>query len=435
MANTRRTSSSSGRRRTASSTGRPAPGTAADGGAPNGGAGADGPLGSADPGIRRRDYSGWRSLLNPLWCYHGFRVAVLALTCFGVVMVFSSSAVDMVAAGESPWSQAVSQGIYCVLGLAVAFVAMHVPVPMYRRFGAVVVGIAMLLQLLTLTPLGVTVSGNTGWISVAGVFTIQPAEVMKLALCIWLPTALIIARRRFPAEGIKAYAAPLIVYVACLGLVMLGRDMGTGMILVMIGVVAFLVGGFPGKWMAIAIGVVVVAAAAFVISSPNRLNRVLAAYQSCEDTQGVCYQSTHARYAIASGGLFGVGIGNSREKWNYLPAAHNDFIFAIIGEETGFIGAALVILLFVVVGWCMVVMALQSRDRYVAMVLMCIAVWLVGQGLVNIAVVVGLLPVMGVPMPFVSAGGSSLIMCLAAAGTASSMMRSQPQVRAESVRA
>lgn len=383
----------------------------------------------------RSDYTGWRALLNPLWCYHGFRVAVLVLTCFGVVMVFSSSAVDMIAQGASPWRQALSQGVYCVLGLVVAFIAMHVPVPVYRRFGAVAVGVAMLLQLLTLTPLGVTVSGNTGWIGVEGVFTLQPAEVMKLALCIWLPTALIIAKRRFPDAGWKAYVAPLLVYVACLGLVMLGRDMGTGMIIVMIGLVAFLVGGFPGKWMAIALGAAVVMATVFVVSSPNRLNRVLAAYQTCEDTQGVCYQSTHARYAIASGGLFGVGIGNSREKWNYLPAAHNDFIFAIIGEETGFIGAALVILLFVVIGWCMVVMALQSRDRYASMVLMCIAVWIVGQGLVNIAVVVGLLPVMGVPMPFVSAGGSSLIMCLAAAGVSMSMMRAQPEVRAESVRA
>ena len=134
-------------------------------------------------------------------------------------------------------------------------------------------------------------------------------------------------------------------------------------------------------------------------------------------------------------GLLGVGIGNSREKWNYLPAAHNDFIFAIICEETGFIGGALVILLFVVIGWCLIAMALQMRDRYASMVLICIAAWLVGQGLVNIAVVVGLLPVMGVPMPFVSAGGSSLIMCLAAAGAAVSMMREHPQVKAERVKA
>ena len=130
-----------------------------------------------------------------------------------------------------------------------------------------------------------------------------------------------------------------------------------------------------------------------------------------------------------------MGIGNSGEKWGYLPEAHNDFIFAIIGEETGFIGASMVILLFVVLGWCMLVVALQARNRYVTMVLACITVWIVGQAIVNIGVVIGLFPVMGVPMPFVSAGGSSLIMCLGAAGIAVSMMKEQPQIKAETAKA
>ena len=124
-----------------------------------------------------------------------------------------------------------------------------------------------------------------------------------------------------------------------------------------------------------------------------------------------------------------MGIGNSREKWDYLPEAHNDFIFAIIGEETGFVGAATVILLFVVMGWSLVCVAVQMPHRYESLVLMCIAVWLTGQGLINIMVVVGLLPVMGVPMPFISAGGSSLIMCLTAAGVAVSMMRTHPEIK------
>ena len=122
---------------------------------------------------------------------------------------------------------------------------------------------------------------------------------------------------------------------------------------------------------------------------------------------------------------------DSGEKWGYLPEAHNDFIFAIIGEETGFVGAAMVILLFIVMTWCMLMVAVQVRDRYITMALVCIAVWIVGQAFVNIGVVVSLLPVMGVPMPFVSAGGSSLIMCLGAAGVAISLMKEQPQVKAE----
>lgn len=385
-----------------------------------------------DAQAKRRAAGG---LFNPLWCYHGFQVAVLALTFFGVIMVFSSSVVSLVSADESPWRQALTQGIYCVLGLIAAAVTMHVPASVYRRFGFVAVVAAGLLQALTLTPLGIEVNGNKGWIGIEGVFTMQPAEVMKLALCIWLPSALLRSRRQARAEGMRAYRLPVITYFVCLALVMAGKDMGTGLIIVAIGVVAFLLAGFPLKWFLIGLGILAVGAVAFIMSSASRRSRILAAYQSCDDTLGVCYQATRARYAIASGGLFGVGIGNSREKWDYLPAAQNDFIFAIIGEETGFIGAALVILLFVIIAWCLLVMALHSGDRYISIVLMCVATWIVGQALVNIGVVVGLLPVMGVPLPFVSAGGSSLIMCLAAAGVASSMMREQPQIKAESSRA
>ena len=170
---------------------------------------------------------------------------------------------------------------------------------------------------------------------------------------------------------------------------------------------------------------------ALAVSSPNRLRRILATYGDCSaaDAQSVCYQSIHAKYAIASGGFLGLGIGNSREKWNYLPAAHNDFIFAIIGEETGFVGCAIVLLFFAILAWCMIVIALQVTDRYVAMVLMCVAIWIVGQAMVNIGVVVGVFPVLGVPMPFVSAGGSSMIMCLTAAGLVVGLMRSQPQIK------
>ena len=179
------------------------------------------------------------------------------------------------------------------------------------------------------------------------------------------------------------------------------------MILFAIAGAALLLGDFPGKWLAIVACGGAVLVGGLVITSPNRLSRIMATYQTCSasDMQGVCYQAVHGKYAMASGGLLGVGIGNSGEKWGYLPEAHNDFIFAIIGEETGFVGASLVILLFLVLGWCMLVVALQSQDRYITLVLASITVWIVGQAFVNIGVVVGLFPVMGVPLPFVSAGG------------------------------
>ena len=151
--------------------------------------------------------------------------------------------------------------------------------------------------------------------------------------------------------------------IARLGLALLmdvsRKDLGTAMILFAIAGAALLLGDFPGKWLAIVACGGAVLVGGLVITSPNRLSRIMATYQSCSasDMQGVCYQAVHGNYAMASGGLLGVGIGNSGEKWGYLPEAHNDFIFAIIGEETGFVGASLVILLFLVLGWCMLVVA------------------------------------------------------------------------------
>lgn len=381
------------------------------------------------------DFTGFRSFFNPLWCYHGFIVAVLVLCAFGVIMVFSSSSVNLVAAGQSPWSRAINQGGYCAIGLVGAFIFSRISVKRYMRHASGFMLFAMLVQALTLTPLGTgeEETGNNGWI-VLGPVSLQPAEMTKLALCLWLPFALRKASRQYALEGIKAYMMPGLMYAGALGLVMLGKDLGTGLIIVFIGVVAFMISGFPLKWMAAGAGVLAALVGVLVISSPNRLNRVLAAYQPCTDLQGVCFQSTHAKYALAEGGLLGVGLGNSREKWNYLPAAHTDFIYAIIGEETGFVGALTVLLLFIVIGWCLISVALQVQERYAAMVLVCIAVWLVGQALVNIGVVIGVFPVLGVPMPFVSSGGSSMIMCLCAAGAAVGMMRAQPQINAEHTR-
>lgn len=355
-------------------------------------------------------------------------MAVVGLTAFGLIMVFSSSTVAMTSLGRSPFSQLFNQGMFCLGGLIAGLVAMAMPVRFWKHTGIAWVGAALFFQGLTFTPLGVEVSGNRGWLSL-GIFNVQPAEFMKFAMCIWLPSSLHECGKLYRKEGLKAYLTPIVVFIIGMGLVIGGKDLGTAMILVFIGAVAFLVSGFPMKWMGAGALIAAAGVALLAITSPNRMQRILAAYGTCTDTQGVCYQSTHADYAIASGGLLGVGLGNSREKWNYLPAAHNDFIFAIIGEETGFVGCAIVLLFFVILGWCMIAIALQIADRYVSIVLMCVTIWLVGQALVNIGVVVGVFPVLGVPMPFVSAGGSSMIMCLAAAGLAVGLMRQQPQIR------
>ncbi|GGI13070.1 cell division protein FtsW [Galliscardovia ingluviei] len=377
-------------------------------------------------------WHGWRIIMNPVWCYYGFILSVMALCVFGLIMVFSSSTVDLIAQGDNPWAQVLQQGIFAILGLIAAIILSRISPDMLRGSSPIVLGVGLFLQTLTITGLGSAAGGNVGWI-VIGPLRFQPAEILKWSLCVWMPYALQLTRKNQHAGTIRQYAVPIVSFVAAFGAIMLGGDLGSAMITVLIGAVALFVGGFPLRWfvglgVVGALGVVLV----FVQGSSNRMNRILATYTECsgDDLQGLCYQAIHGNYALASGGLTGVGLGNSREKWNYLPAAFNDFIFAVIGEELGFLGALAVIVLFIIMGWCLINIAMRHQNAYARMVLMCIMVWLVGQGFINIAVVVGILPVMGLPLPFVSYGGTALVMCLAAAGTAIAMARSQDEIRA-----
>ncbi|MBW3087775.1 cell division protein FtsW [Bifidobacterium sp. 82T24] len=391
--------------------------------------------GPGDTGTKPISYTGIRCLLNPVWCYYGFIISVVALTLFGMLMVFSSSTVDLVSQGHSPWKNLLQQILFTAIGAVAGFVLSATPLKAYRRLATALLVVTIGVQLLTMVPgIGVTAGGNQGWIDL-GFVRLQPAEALKLALCIWMPSSLLRAKGR-PTPDLKAwgraYGRTFLGFLCAAGAVGLGHDLGTCMIIVLIGAAALLISGFPLRWflpMVIAGGIAVLYM--FVAGSSNRMSRIRATYGTCtgDDLTGVCYQAIHGTYALASGGLTGVGLGNSREKWNYLPAAQNDFILAVIGEELGFLGACAVVLGFVIMGWCLVNIAIRHQNAYARMVLMCIVVWLTGQALVNIGVVVRFLPVMGLPMPFVSSGGTSLVMCLAAAGTAVRMARVQGEIK------
>ena len=378
-----------------------------------------------------KQYVGIRSIFNPLWCLFGLRISVVILTVFGLFMVFSSSSVTMITYGAGPWGSGISQLIYCIIGLIGYLVFSHLPVDFYKSKIIVIYAISVFMQFLTFVP-GIRheVNGNASWIKI-GPFTMQPAEITKLAICIWLPMALILAKKAYKRVAMRAYIPTVAALGVSVLLVVAGKDLGTALIILLIAIVAFYVGGFPTKWLVVALITACAAVLLLVVTSQNRMRRILATIQGCDakSIRGVCFQAIHAQYAMASGGIMGVGIGNSREKWNYLPYAHNDFIFAIIGEEMGFVVASCVILLYIVIGWCLLTSALQSTNKLVSISLISIATWIVGQGLINILVVVQLLPVMGVPMPFVSAGGSSLVMCLLAMGVADSFIKSNPNIK------
>jgi len=212
-----------------------------------------------------------------------------------------------------------------------------------------------------------------------------------------------------------------------IGLVLAGSDLGTAAImLLMVFGCAFFAGARLRHLAVGALGVALVALL-FAIASPNRMSRITTWMQGCTDADysGYCWQPQHGMWALASGGVLGVGLGNSRAKWNWLPEADNDFIFAIIGEELGLVGALVVLVLYALMAVVLVRIMRRARGSFTRIVAGGVLVWVVGQAFVNIAVVLGLLPVLGVPLPLISSGGSSLVAVLLAIGVVLSLTRQE----------
>jgi cell division protein FtsW len=198
------------------------------------------------------------------------------------------------------------------------------------------------------------------------------------------------------------------------------------LVFVMLVAAAYFVAGLPLRFFAVGSIATVIAGAIFLVSQPSRTVR-LATWMADEcDIQGDCMQSTHGMWALASGGLWGLGPGMSREKWGYLPAADNDFIYAILGEEFGLIGTLLVLVAFAMIAIAVNRIVHRHRDPFVQIATAAIGAWIVGQAAINIAVVIGLLPVTGLPLPLVSSGGSSMVMSLAGIGALMAFARREP---------
>ena len=351
----------------------------------------------------------------------------LFLVVFGVVMVLSSSSVEQYAATHDFFGAASRQGLYAILGVPLMLVASRVPARMWRKWAMRILGIGLVFQLLVFTPLGIDVQGNRNWIGL-GSFTAQPSEVLKLALALGVGAIMYVKRDKL--DDWKEVFIPIgIAALVSLGLVLLGGDQGTAMIMVLLVLGGLYVGGARAKHLLVVLGTIAVVLPFVTMASSSRSVRISAWLSGCSDSnqyQDLCWQPVHGMWALASGGVFGVGLGNSKAKWSWLPEADNDYIFAIIGEELGLIGAVVVLALFVVLAIGMVKIIRQSNDPFVKTVTGGVMVWIIGQALVNIAVVLGLLPVLGVPLPLISAGGSALIMTLVAIGVVLSFARDLP---------
>ncbi|APF33677.1 cell division protein FtsW [Microbacterium sp. AISO3] len=351
----------------------------------------------------------------------------LILTGFGLVMVLSAT---MATANASPFETVLKQAVFALLGIPLMFIAGRMPLRFWKRIAWPALGLGIALQLLVFVPgLGVHNDGNTNWISLFG-FQAQPSEFLKLALAIWL--GFVLYRKQTLLSKWQHVFIPVVpVGTLVIGTVMGGHDLGTAMILMAILLGCLFFSGVKLRLFVIPLILVVAAAAVFAVTSPNRMARIMS-FLNVDSTDcyfadaGSCYQPLHGVWALASGGIFGLGLGNSREKYQWLPAAANDYIFAIVGEELGLIGCAVVLGLFALYAVGAFHIIRKTNDPFVRIVAGGITIWIVGQALINIGVVLRVFPVLGVPLPFMSQGGTSLVSGLLATGVLLSFARTLP---------
>ncbi|MFC9444215.1 MULTISPECIES: putative lipid II flippase FtsW [Brevibacterium] len=376
---------------------------------------------------------------NPLATYYLILISVVALTGLGLVMVLSASSITSYDGGEgSSFEYFNKQAGFAAVGFALLIAASFVPLSLWKKLAWPAIGLGVLMQAAVFIPgFGKETKGNANWIQI-GSFQLQPSEFLKIALAVWL--GCVLANKFGKMTTFTHAMIPVVPGIAvAIGLVVAGNDLGTALVLMAIALACLFIGGFPMKYFLLLIGGLGAVTAFYVLSSENRLNRLALAItghadQAAIDTTGQAWQSNHGLFSLASGGWFGVGLGASREKWSWLPEAHNDFIFAIIGEELGLVGTILVLLVFTVLAFGLIRVMLRAESLFAKITTAGLFAWLIGQAAINVGVVAGLLPVIGLPLPFVSYGGSSIIASLLAVGVILSFARTEKGA-AEAIRA
>jgi cell division protein FtsW len=339
---------------------------------------------------------------------------VSLLTTVGLVFVASSSSVYALHRWGNPWHLFEKQVIFVGLGLVCFTVTMLLPYRAWRVAGPILLAGSFFGVLATFTSLGISKNGSTRWIGPDSL-AFQPSEVMKLGLAATLALGLAEIEGHSDEQR-KIRNQILVALVVVIAPIFLQPDMGTAMILVAILASMIVATGLPARVLASYAAISAAGTLLLALVEPYRRDRLLAFMHPDKDPDGIGYHVMQSKMGFASGHFTGVGVGASRAKWGFLPNSYTDFIFAIIGEEIGMVGALLVMSSFFLIALCGSHIARRTDDRFASLLAVGITTWIVSQAVINMGAVIGTMPVTGVPLPFISKGGSSFVILMAAAG-------------------
>lgn len=337
-------------------------------------------------------------------------IIIIMLVIFGLFMVYSASNVVALYRYDDKAYFLKRQLIFAIIGIAIMILFIHIDIKKIYKATTYIYIAALIMLILVLIPgIGVVRGGARSWIGF-GSFSIQPAEFMKLAIILLIAKYLSNHHKdlKKPIEFIKM----LILIVSAFGLIMLQPDFGTGMVLVMSIVALLFISGLNMKFFYILGFVGIIGITALIVIAPYRMARITSFIDPWKDPLGSGFQIIQSLYAIGPGGLFGTGFLNSRQKSFYLPEPQTDFIFSIICEEFGVVGALFVIILFIIICYTSIKIALQKTDLFGKYLIFGIIFQIIFQAVLNLSVVIGLIPVTGVTLPFLSYGGSSLVITM-----------------------
>lgn len=362
--------------------------------------------------------------------YYAILISTLSLLAIGLVMVLSASTQISFSQTGNQYEIATRQLLFASLGLFLLFLISRLPIVFFLKWSNLAILLAIALLVIVLIPsIGISVAGQRNWLGIYGSFRLQPSEFAKLAIIIW--GSAILSQKMKQTELTWGQLLNPVYWGGLLitALVVAQGDVGTALIILPIVLALYYAAGAPITLNLVSALLGFIGVAILTIQAPYRMQRWISWRDPFADPEGAGWQIIQGQYALAEGGILGLGLGASKQKWGWLPAAHTDFIFAVVGEELGLVGTFFVLFLIAVFILATISLARRTKNNYTRIYATGVASWVLIQSTINLGGVLGLLPITGVPLPFISYGGSSLIFILVAIGGLLACVRNEPALK------